>query len=280
LANLANEAALLGAHRRHDQVDMADFTGALEKILLGAPRAILLSPDDRQRTAYHESGHALVGMLTPQADPVRQVSIIPRGAALGVTLSTPDSDRVSYSREELEAQIKVALGGRTAEEVVFSQITTGAESDLDHLTQIARQMVGRWGMSDKLGPVTLLRDDGTRPGAPDDLSPQTHWIIDQEVRQLVEAAHRDVTQLLSDHRPQLDSLTAALLKAETLDAAGAYAAAGMPTPTSKTDDPQTTRTGPTSPTYSGEHNRRRVDGDSTQSPIGMTTKPLTPEPTA
>ena len=153
LANLCNEAALLAARRNHDKVQMADFTDSLEKILLGAPRGIVLSPEDRERTAYHESGHALVGMLTPDADPVRKVSIIPRGMALGVTLSTPDADRVSYSREDLEAKIKVALGGRVAEEVVYGKITTGAESDIQQLTQIARQMVGRWGMSEKLGPV-------------------------------------------------------------------------------------------------------------------------------
>src|SRR5579884_2357939 len=127
LANLANEAALLGARRNHDKVTMADFTDSLEKILLGAPRGILLSPEDRERTAYHESGHALVGMLTPEADPVRKVSIIPRGMAVGVTLSTPDADRVSYSREDLEAKIKVSLGGRAAEEVIYDRITTGAE---------------------------------------------------------------------------------------------------------------------------------------------------------
>ena len=134
LANLANEAALLAARRGHDKVYMADFTDSLDKILLGAPRGIVLLPSDRERTAYHESGHALVGMLTPEADPVRQVTIIPRGMALGVTLSTPDVDRVSYTREELEAQIKVALGGRVAEEVVYDTITTGAESDIEQLT--------------------------------------------------------------------------------------------------------------------------------------------------
>ena len=145
LANLCNEAALLAARRNHDKVENADFTDSLEKILLGAPRGILLNREDRERTAFHESGHALVGMLTPGADPVRKVSIIPRGQALGVTLSTPDADRVSYSREELDAKIKVALGGRVAEEVVYGKITTGAESDIEQLTQIARQMVGRWG---------------------------------------------------------------------------------------------------------------------------------------
>jgi cell division protease FtsH len=128
LANLANEAALLAARRGHDKVEMSDFTDSLEKIMLGSPRGILLSPADRERTAYHESGHALVGMLTPGADPVRKVSIIPRGMALGVTLSTPDSDRVSYTREDLETKIRVALGGRVAEEIVFGTITSGAES--------------------------------------------------------------------------------------------------------------------------------------------------------
>ena len=207
---------------------MADFTDSLEKIMLGAPRGIVLSPEDRERTAYHESGHALVGMLTPDADPVRKVSIIPRGMALGVTLSTPDADRVSYSREDLEAKIKVALGGRVAEEVVYGKITTGAESDIQQLTQIARQMVGRWGMSEKLGPIAVLPSDGAGPLLPgvSETSPQTQWLVDQEVRRLVDEAHAEVTQLLTDHRDQLDSLAHALLAAETLDAPDAYAAAG------------------------------------------------------
>jgi cell division protease FtsH len=230
LANLTNEAALLAAKRGHDTVRMADFTDSLEKILLGTPRGILLSQQDRERTAYHESGHALVGMLTPEADPVRKVSIIPRGQALGVTLSTPDADRVSYSREELEARIEVSLGGRVAEEVVYGKITTGAESDLQQLTQIARQMVGRWGMSEKLGPLTLLPSDGQGPFLPgaSETSPQTQWLIDEEVHRIVDDAHAEVTQLLTEHREQLDSLTHALLAAETLDAADAYAAARVP----------------------------------------------------
>ena len=232
LANLANEAALLAARREHAKVQMADFTDALEKILLGAPRGIMLNREDRERTAYHESGHALVGMLTLEADPVRKVSIIPRGMALGVTLSTPDADRVSYSREELEAKIKVALGGRTAEEVVYGRITTGAESDIQQLTQIARQMVGRWGMSEKLGPLTLLPSDGAGPLLPgaSETSPQTQWLIDQEVQRLVEDLHAEVTELLTTHRGQLESLTQALLVAETLDAPAAYAAGGVPLP--------------------------------------------------
>jgi cell division protease FtsH len=229
LANLCNEAALLAARRHHEKVQMADFTDSLEKIILGAPRGIMLSPEDRERTAYHESGHALVGMLTPEADPVRKVSIIPRGMALGVTLSTPDADRVSYSREELDAKIKVSLGGRAAEEVVYGKITTGAESDIQQLTQIARQMVGRWGMSEKLGPVAVLPSDGQGPLLPgvSEVSPQTQWLVDQEVQRLVEESHADVVQLLKEHRDQLDSLTRALLDAETLDAPDAYAAAGV-----------------------------------------------------
>jgi len=233
LANLANEAALLAARRDHDKVHMADFTDALEKILLGAERGIVLSPEDRERTAYHESGHALVGMLTPDADPVRKISIIPRGMALGVTLSTPDADRVSYSREDLQAKIKVALGGRAAEEVIYGKITTGAESDIQSLTQIARQMVGRWGMSDEIGPQAVLPADGNGPLLPGaaETSPQTQWVVDQAVTRLIDEAHADVTQLLTEHRDQLESLAHALLAGETLDTADAYAAAQIPPPT-------------------------------------------------
>jgi cell division protease FtsH len=162
---------------------------------------------------------------------VRKVSIIPRGQALGVTLSTPDADRVSYSREDLEAKINVALGGRVAEEIIYGQITTGAESDIQQLTQIARQMVGRWGMSDNLGPLALLPSEGAGgyllPGATES-SQQTQWLIDEEVRRIVDVAHAEVTRLLTDHRDQLESLARALLAAETLDSADAYAAAQIP----------------------------------------------------
>jgi cell division protease FtsH len=230
LANLANEAALLAARRDHAKVEMADFTDSLEKILLGAPRGIVLEAADRERTAYHESGHALVGMLTTGADPVRKVSIIPRGMALGVTLSTPDTDRVSYSREELTAKILVALGGRVAEEIVYGTITTGAESDIQQLTMIARQMVGRWGMSDAIGPVAVLPSENSGPWLPgvSETSQDTQRQVDEEVHQLITDAHAEVTALLSAHREQLDGLAHALLKAETLDALDAYAAAGLP----------------------------------------------------
>ena len=226
LANLANEAALLAARRNHQRVEPMDFTDSLEKILLGAPRGIVLSEADRARTAYHESGHALVGMLTPDADPVRKVSIIPRGVALGVTLSAPDDDQVSYTREDLLGKIKVALGGRAAEETVYGTITTGAESDIQQATLIARQMVGRWGMSDAIGLVSVLPIDASPFGA-HDTSESTQRLIDDEIRQLIEAAHGEVRDLLAGHRVQLDGLAQALLGAETLDAIDAYAAAGL-----------------------------------------------------
>jgi cell division protease FtsH len=232
LANLANEAALLAARRGHKKVEMADFTDSLEKIMLGAPRGIILSAADRERTAYHESGHALVGMLTAGADPVRKVSIIPRGMALGVTLSTPDTDRVSYSREDLHGKILVALGGRVAEEVVYGTITTGAESDIQQLTAIARQMVGRWGMSDAIGPIAVIPSDAMGyllPGVKE-TSEATQELIDAEVRRIVDEGHHEVTELLTSHRDQLETLAHALLEAETLDTLDAYAAAGLPAP--------------------------------------------------
>src|SRR5262249_26114919 len=157
---------LLAARLGHDAVTEADFANALERILLGAERKILMSPEDRRRTAYHEGGHALVGMLAAGADPVRKVSIIPRGQALGGTFSAREADRFTRERDELEAKIKVALGGRCAEELVFGQPSTGAESDLQQLTEIARQMVGRWGMSDRIGPVTVLPRPGGGPLPP------------------------------------------------------------------------------------------------------------------
>jgi cell division protease FtsH len=239
LANLANEAALLAARRGHEKVQTSDFTDSLEKIMLGSPRGILLSPADRERTAYHESGHALVGMLTDGADPVRKISIIPRGMALGVTLSTPDADRVSYSREDLEAKIRVALGGRVAEEVVYGSITSGAESDIQQLTAIARQMVGRWGMSDAVGPIAVLPADGQGPFLPgaSETSQQTQQLVDEEVRRLVDGAHEEVTRLLTDHREQLEGLAQALLKAETLDSTDAYAAAGVPPHAETSEEP-------------------------------------------
>jgi cell division protease FtsH len=230
LANLANEAALLAARRGHEQVLEADFTDALEKIVLGAPRGTVLSEPERRRTAYHEAGHAIVGMLTPGADPVRKVSIIPRTMSLGVTLSAPDQERTNYDEEYLTTRIKVALGGRVAEELVYGSISAGAESDIQQLTAIARQMVGRWGMSPAIGPIAVIPSDAQGPLLPgaSEVSESTHRLVDEEVRRIVEEAHAAVARLLSEHRNRLDSLTEALLAAETLDEDDAYAAADVP----------------------------------------------------
>jgi cell division protease FtsH len=227
LANLANEAALLAARRGHDKVVEADFTDSLEKIVLGAPRGLVLSDEEKRRTAYHESGHALVGMLAPGADPVRKVSIIPRTMSLGVTLSAPDVERTNYDEAHLITRIKVALGGRVAEELVYDSISAGAESDIQQLTLIARQMVGRWGMSRAIGPVAVIPSEAQNPLLPGaaEVSEDTRRLVDDEVRRIVEEAHVAVTQLLTEHRDRLDSLTEALLAAETLDEDEAYAAA-------------------------------------------------------
>jgi cell division protease FtsH len=230
LANLVNEAALLAARRSHDKVEEADFTDALERIVLGAERQVMMSDEDRRRTAYHEAGHAIVGMLTEGADPVRKVSIIPRGLALGVTFAAPESDRFNYREPEIEAKIKVALGGRAAEEVVFGETSTGAESDIQQLTEIARQMVGRWGMSQAIGPIAVLPRDGVGPLLPGaaESSPDTQKLVDDEVRRIVEEAHREVVALIQANRDKLDSLAKALLEHETLDEDDVYAAAGVP----------------------------------------------------
>jgi len=232
LANLVNEAALLAARRGHDVVQEADFTDSLEKIVLGAERQVMMSAEDRRRTAYHEGGHAIVGMLTKGADPVRKVSIIPRGLALGVTFSAPDSDRFNYLEPEVYAKIDVALGGRAAEEVVFGEISTGAESDIQQLTELARQMVGRWGMSDAIGPIAVVPRDGSGPLLPgvSEVSTETQSLVDDEVRRIVSEAHDRVVALLRENRNRLDSLAQALLEHETLDEDAAYAAAGLTTP--------------------------------------------------
>jgi cell division protease FtsH len=238
LANLVNEAALLAARRSHQDVEEADFTDALERIILGAERQVMMTAEDRRRTAYHEGGHAIVGMLTEGADPVRKVSIIPRGLALGVTFAAPDSDRFTFREPEVHAKIKVALGGRAAEEVVFGETSTGAESDIQQLTEIARRMVGRWGMSDALGPVAVIPRDGSGPLLPGvaEVSPDTQKLVDDEVRRIVEESHREVVTLLRENRSRLDSLAQALLEHETLDEDDAYTAAGVDRTAAATSD--------------------------------------------
>jgi cell division protease FtsH len=231
LQNLVNEAALTAARRGHKAVEIADFTDSLERIVLGAERRIMISPEDRERTAYHESGHALVGMVIPGGDPVRKISIIPRGRALGVTFQSPDADRYGYTDEFLRGRLAGMLGGRAAEEVIYGDLTTGAESDLEQATRIARQMVGRWGMSEQIGLVSVLpgpNDEPTLfPGGNDGVSERTRQIVDEEARRIIEEAHRTALETLSQHRDQLEALARALLERETLDELDAYRIAGI-----------------------------------------------------
>ena len=220
LRNLVNEAALLAARKGASAVRSEDFTEALEKITLGPARNILLNPADRERTAYHEAGHALLALLVPGNDPVHRVSIVPRGMALGATYQLPVDDRTSYAEDYLRARITSALGGRAAEQLVYGVVTSGAENDLQHVTEIARHMVLRWGMSEKLGPISFVapRDEGL-PAAfqSQPYSEATSELIDAEVRRIVEECHRDADRLLAEHRDKLEVLAQALLKAESLD---------------------------------------------------------------
>ncbi len=229
LALLVNEAALFAARREHAAIEQRDFTDSIEKIVLGTERQVVMSQADRERTAYHEAGHALVGMLTPGADPVRKVSIIPRGQALGVTLSTPEADKYGYERSELLGRIRVMLGGRAAEKVVYGETTTGAESDIQQLTRIARSMVGRWGMSDAIGAVAVSPSENAGPLLPgaSETSEHTQRLIDDEVRKIVDEAEQETVALLERERDRLESLARALLERETLDQDEAYEAAGV-----------------------------------------------------
>jgi cell division protease FtsH len=227
LANLVNEAALRAAAQRREQVTAADFGAALEKIVLGTVRGIVLAPEEKLSTAYHEAGHALLGMLTPGADPVRRVTIVPRGQALGVTVQTPADDRYGYSVRYLRGRIAGALGGRAAEEVVYDDVTTGAASDLEQATALARQMVGRWGMSAAVGPVSVLPSGPEQPFGPDPVSPATRELVDAEVRRLLEECYAEAVATLRSNRERLDRLARTLLDRETLDEDEAYAAAGV-----------------------------------------------------
>jgi cell division protease FtsH len=228
LKNLVNEAALLAARRGESQVTMADFSNSLEKIVLGTVRGVVLSPEERERTAFHESGHALLGMLTPGADPVRKISIIPRGQALGVTYQSPQADRYSYSERYLRGRITGALGGRAAEEVVYGDVTTGAENDMENASNIARQMVGRWGMSLAIGPVCVLPPPGQQsPYGLDGVAPATKELVDTEARKIMEECYEQALATLRSSRDRLDRLAHTLLERETLEEDDAYAAAGI-----------------------------------------------------
>jgi cell division protease FtsH len=228
LANLVNEAALLAARRRQDAVHQRDVMDALEKVQLGTARSVVIPESERRRTAYHEAGHALIGMLQPGADPVRKVSIIPRGRALGVTLSTPESDRYGYDANYLRGRIIGALGGMAAEQEVFGIVTTGAENDLEVVTRIARSMVGRWGMSEKIGRRSVLPAEGDPRMA--GVSDALLDAVDEEVRRITDECYGEARRLLRENRAKLEAIVRELLIHESLDEPDIYAAAGLPRP--------------------------------------------------
>lgn len=241
LKTLVNEAALLAARRNQESVQYSNFMEALEKLMLGPERSILLSEADRERIAYHESGHAILALLVPGADPVHRVSIVPRGQALGVTYQRPATDRYNYPEAYLRARIIGMLGGRAAEEVVYGTRTTGAENDIEQASQIARSMVTRWGMSDKLGMVQLGARHNpflgvSQAGGPT-ISEHTAAQIDAEVQRIIQESHEQAKQLLRKHRKQLDALVAALLERETLDEQEILQVTGLPPAPSLKDIP-------------------------------------------
>jgi len=225
LANLVNEAALFAARANKHDVDMDDFEKAKDKIMMGAERkSMVMSEEEKKLTAYHEAGHAIVGRLVPAHDPVYKVSIIPRGRALGVTMFLPEGDRYSFSKQRLESQISSLFGGRIAESLIFGAdyVTTGAQNDIERATDIARNMVTKWGLSDRLGPLTYSEDDGevflgrsvTRHK---NVSDETAHVIDEEIRSIIDRNYRRSEQLLRDNLDKLHNMADALIKYETID---------------------------------------------------------------
>jgi cell division protease FtsH len=234
LRNLVNEAALLAARREQNEVHQKDFLDSLEKIVLGPERPLLLSRQDRERIAYHESGHAILGLVVPGADPVHRVTIVPRGQALGVTYQRPDSDRYNFPEGYLRARIVGTLGGRAAEEIVYGTKTTGAENDIEQATNLARTMVTRWGMSEELGLVQLAPrrnpylDGGASFSGEKPFSEETARVIDTEIRAIISESYDEAKRLLSTHRNALDALAEALLAQETLDENQILEVTGLP----------------------------------------------------
>ncbi|HET7037714.1 MAG TPA: ATP-dependent zinc metalloprotease FtsH [Thermomicrobiaceae bacterium] len=238
LANLVNEAALVAAAHDKHQIEEIDFSEALDKIILGAERPLLMTEEEKRVIAYHESGHAVVAYLTPGCDPLRKVSIVPRGRSLGVTVQSPVRDRFNFTRRDLKGRLVVMFGGRAAERLVFEEITTGAENDLKQATHLARRMVERWGMSDDLGDLVLDRDDdmyGDFAGfGGRDAGVSTQELADESVRRLLEEARLTAEQLLERNHETLDRLARALMEEETLgslrlmEILGAAATPGQP----------------------------------------------------
>jgi cell division protease FtsH len=228
LRNLVNEAALLAARRKEKSVSNDDLTDALERVQLGAERHLVMTLEDRTQTAVHEAGHAIVAMLLPGADPVRKISIIPRGRALGVTFQSPDNDRYAMSEAYLRGRISGALGGRVAEQLKFGELSTGAESDLKVATAIARQMISAWGMSKLIGPVSIdSSDDEMLPFERSTVSEHTRETVDSEIRLLLDECEKQARVILFDNQERLDRLVEALLVSETLNEVEAYAIAGI-----------------------------------------------------
>jgi len=226
LANLVNEAALFAARTNKRLVEMVEFEKAQDKIMMGVERrSMVMGESERKLTAYHEAGHAIVGLLMPEHDPVYKVSIIPRGRALGVTLFLPEGDRYSYSKQRLESQIASLFGGRIAEELIFGKesVTTGASNDIKRATDIARSMVTRWGLSERLGPLTYGEEDGEvflghSMSKRKEVSEETANIIDEEIRLIVDRNYQLATRTLTDNLDKLHLMAEALLKFETIDA--------------------------------------------------------------
>jgi cell division protease FtsH len=225
LANLVNEAALFAARANKREVDMVDFERAKDKIMMGSERrSMVMSEEEKKLTAYHEAGHAIIGRLVPAHDPVYKVSIIPRGRALGVTMFLPETDRYSFSKQRLESQISSLFGGRLAEELIFGSefVTTGAQNDIERTTDIARNMVTKWGLSERLGPLTYSEDDGevflgrsvTRHK---NISGETANIIDEEIRSIIDRNYLRAERLLRDNMEKLHAMADALLKYETTE---------------------------------------------------------------
>jgi cell division protease FtsH len=265
LKNLVNEAALLAARREQNEVRYKDFLDALEKIVLGPERPLLLSRADKERIAYHEGGHAILGLVVPGADPVNRVTIVPRGQALGVTYQRPDSDRYNYPEAYLRARIVGMLGGRAAEEIVYGTKTTGAESDIEQATGLARRMVTRWGMSARLGLVQLAPRENPYLSGPNgyagarQFSEQTAETIDAEVLKIIGESHEQAKLLLSAHRKQLDALAEALVARETLNEQEILEVTGLPpAPPLETGMLPTTNGGSGSPASSREDSMPRA----------------------
>jgi cell division protease FtsH len=223
LANLVNEAALLAARRSHEKVVMADFDDAKDKVMMGTERrSLVITEKEKETTAYHEAGHALVARLIPGTDPVHKVTIVPRGRALGLTSYLPEDERHTYSRDYLEGRMAFMLGGRVAEQLVFDQLTTGAGNDLERATDLARRMVCEWGMSDKMGPLTFGKKQeeiflGREISQHRDYSEHTAQLIDGEVKRIVVEAEEKATGLLRDNLDKLKTIALALLEREILD---------------------------------------------------------------